>query len=174
MTFDLAETRELLARTPAALMALLSGLPEPWTRQDEGPETWTPFDVLGHLIHGELTDWIPRLRIILDHGPAVAFPPFDRFAQFEASKGRTMRELLERFAALRRQSLSHLDGLGLGPEQLDSEGRHPELGVVTARQLLATWAAHDLDHVVQIARVMARRYSGEVGPWAAYLRVLKP
>lgn len=172
--FDLTEARALLERTPPALTALLAGLPEAWTRQDEGPGTWSPFDVVGHLIHGELTDWIPRLRIVLDHGEAVAFTPFDRFAQFEASRGRTLHELLERFAALRRESLSALDALKLGEDQLDRVGRHPELGAVTARQLLATWVAHDLDHVVQIARVMAKRYAGEVGPWTAYLRVLRP
>jgi hypothetical protein len=164
----------MLARTPATLAALLSGLSRGWTTQTEGEGTWSPFDVIGHLIHGELTDWIPRARLILDQGTAQAFTPFDRTAMFEASRGKSLAELLERFAALRQENLIELDRLQLGEEQLDRQGRHPELGVVTLRQLLATWVAHDLDHVVQIARVMARRYTGAVGPWTAYLRVLRP
>jgi hypothetical protein len=172
-TFDLAEAREILARTPATLTSLLSGLTEGWIRQTEGPDTWSPFDVVGHLIHGELTDWIPRLHLILEKGTAQAFTPFDRFAMFEASRGKSLGDLLERFGALRQQSLLELDRLRLGPEQLDRQGRHPELGLVTARQLLSTWVAHDLDHVVQIARVLAKRYAGEVGPWTAYLKVLR-
>jgi hypothetical protein len=172
-TFDLAEAREILARTPATLTSLLSGLTEGWIRQTEGPDTWSPFDVVGHLIHGELTDWIPRLHLILEKGTAQAFTPFDRFAMFEASRGKSLAELLERFGALRQQSLLELDRLQIGPEQLDRQGRHPELGLVTARQLLSTWVAHDLDHVVQIARVLAKRYAGEVGPWTAYLKVLR-
>jgi hypothetical protein len=172
--FDLPSARELLARTPATLRALLSGLSEGWVRQDEGPDTWSPFDVIGHLIHGERTDWIPRLRLILEHGPQRPFTPFDRFAMLQASAGRTLEELLATFETLRAENLRALDALALGEEQLDLQGRHPELGLVTARQLLATWVAHDLDHVVQIARTMARRYTGEVGPWTAYLRVLRP
>jgi hypothetical protein len=172
-TFDLASAREILARTPATLAALLSGLSEPWIRQTEGPGTWSPFDVIGHLIHGERTDWIPRLHVILDQGTAQAFTPFDRFAMFEASRGKSLGELLEQFAALRAQNLLELDRLQLRPEQLDLQGRHPELGLVTLRQLLSTWVAHDLDHVVQVARVLAKRYAGEVGPWTAYLKVLR-
>ena len=171
--FTLASAREVLARTPATLTALLAGLGDEWIRGNEGRGTWSPFDVVGHLIHGELTDWIPRLRIALEQGTSQAFTPFDRVAMFEASAGKSLGELLERFAALRVQNLLELDRLQLGPEQLDLEGRHPELGTVTVRQLLSTWVAHDLDHVVQIARVMARRYAGEVGPWTAYLRVLR-
>ena len=163
----------MLARTPATLAALLSGLSEGWTARTEGEGTWSPFDVVGHLIHGELTDWMPRLRLILDKGTAQPFTPFDRTAMFEASRGKSLAELLERFAALRRENLVELDGLHLGEGQLDRQGLHPELGVVTLRQLLSTWVAHDLDHVVQIARVMARRYAGDVGPWTAYLRVLR-
>jgi hypothetical protein len=172
--FDLASARELLARTPATLRALLSGLSEGWVRQDEGPQTWSPFDVIGHLIHGERTDWMPRLRLILEHGPERPFTPFDRFAMLQASQGRTLEELLATFEALRAENLGELDRLRLTEAQLDRQGRHPELGLVTLRQLLATWVAHDLDHVVQIARTMARRYGGEVGPWTAYLRVLRP
>lgn len=172
--FDLASAREVLARTPATLSALLSGLSEGWIRQTEGEGTWSPYDVIGHLIHGELTDWIPRARLILEKGASQAFTPFDRTAMFEASQGKSLAELLARFAALRQESLLALDGLALREPQLDLEGRHPELGVVTLRQLLSTWVAHDLDHVVQIARVMARRYTRAVGPWTAYLRVLNP
>ena len=171
--FDLLSARELLARTPATLHTLLSGLSEGWVRQDEGPDTWSPFDVIGHLIHGERTDWMPRLRIILEHGPQRPFTPFDRVAMLQASAGKTLEELLATFQALRAENLRELDGLRLTEEQLDLQGRHPELGLVTLRQLLATWVAHDLDHVVQIARTMARRYAGEVGPWTAYLRVLR-
>jgi uncharacterized damage-inducible protein DinB len=172
--FDLPSARELLARTPATLRTLLGGLSEGWVRQDEGEGTWSPFDVIGHLIHGERTDWMPRLRLVLEHGTERAFTPFDRFAQLEASKGRALEDLLAEFEALRARNLAELDGLCLGERQLDLQGRHPELGLVTLRQLLATWVAHDLDHVVQIARAMARRYTGEVGPWTAYLRVLRP
>jgi hypothetical protein len=172
--FDLASAREVLARTPATLAAMLSGLSEGWTAQTEGQGTWSPFDVVGHLIHGELTDWIPRLHVILEKGTAQPFTPFDRTAMFEASRGKPLAELLERFAALRQDNLLALDRLQLREDQLDLQGRHPELGLVTLRQLLATWVAHDLDHVVQIARVMARRYTDDVGPWTAYLRVLRP
>jgi hypothetical protein len=172
--FDLASAREVLARTPATLSALLSGLSQGWITQTEGEGTWSPYDVIGHLIHGELTDWIPRARLILEKGTTQAFTPFDRAAMFEASRGKSLAELLERFAALRQETLLALDGLHLGEDQLDLQGLHPELGVVTLRQLLSTWVAHDLDHVVQIARVMARRYAGAVGPWTAYLRVMRP
>ena len=172
--FDLTEARDVLARTPATLRAMLSGLSEAWTRQNEGPDTWAPYDVVGHLIHGERTDWMARLRIILEHGTAVPFEKFDRFAQFRESEGRTLEQLLDDFAEARGRNLAELDGLLLGPEQLDRQGRHPALGIVTARQLLATWVAHDLDHLIQIARVMARRYSEDVGPWTVYMRVMKP
>jgi hypothetical protein len=173
MQFDLASARRILARTPPTLKSLVGDLPDEWTRQNEGGDTWSVFDVVGHLIHGELTDWIPRARIILEHGAARAFVPFDRFAQFEASKGKSLAELLDRFAALRAENLSTLDGLGLTPDQLALPGRHPELGPVTLGQLLSTWVVHDLDHIVQVARVMAKRYSSEVGPWTAYLKVLR-
>jgi hypothetical protein len=162
----------ILARTPATLDALLRGLPAAWTAAHEGGQTWSPFDVVGHLIHGERTDWIPRARIILEHGDARAFDKFDRFAQFTASEGRTLVSLLDEFATLRRDNLLELESMGLTDADLDRSGRHPELGIVTLRQLLATWVAHDLDHVVQVARVLARQYSDEVGPWRAYLRII--
>jgi hypothetical protein len=170
--FTLAEGTAVLARTPAALDALLRDLPDGWIAAHEGGETWSPFDVMGHLIHGERTDWIPRARIILEHGDARAFDKFDRFAQFAASQGRTLGSLLDEFATLRRESLRALEAMRLSDADLDRRGRHPELGAVTLRQLLATWVAHDLDHVAQIARVLARQYADEVGPWRAYLRII--
>jgi hypothetical protein len=170
--FVVDEAVAILTRTPAALDALLRGLPDGWIAGTEGGNTWSPFDVVGHLIHGERTDWIPRVRIILDHAETRAFEKFDRFAQFEASQGRTLDSLLDEFAVLRRNSLRDLAELGLTDADMDRRGRHPELGIVTLRQLLSTWVAHDLDHVVQISRVLARQYSDEVGPWRAYLRII--
>ena len=166
------EAVAILARTPATLDALLRGLPDGWVEAHEGGETWSPFDVIGHLIHGEQTDWIPRARIILEQGEARAFDKFDRFAQSAGSEGRTLASLLDEFATLRRENLRELAALGLTDADLDRRGRHPELGLVTLRQLLATWVAHDLDHVVQISRALARQYSDEVGPWRAYLRIV--
>jgi len=170
--FVIDEAVAILARTPATLDALLRGLPDGWIVAHEGGETWSPFDVIGHLIHGERTDWVPRARIILEHGEARAFDTFDRFAQFAVSKGRTLASLLDELAALRQKNLRELATLRLTDADLDRRGRHPELGVVTLRQHLATWVAHDLDHVVQISRVLAQQYSDEVGPWRAYLRII--
>ena len=166
------EAVAVLARTPPTLDALLRGLPAGWIAAHEGGQTWSPFDVVGHLIHGEHTDWIPRMRIILEHGEARAFDKFDRFAQFAASEGRTLGSLLDEFAVLRRESLRQLESMNLTEADFERRGRHPELGVVTLGQLLATWVAHDLDHVVQVSRVLARQYSDEVGPWRAYLRII--
>jgi DinB family protein len=170
--FAIDEAAAVLARTPATLDALLRGLPDGWVAANEGGNTWSPFDVVGHLIHGEQADWMPRARIILEHGEARAFDKFDRLAQFKASAGRTLASLLDEFAALRQRSLDELSNLKVTEADLDRRGRHPELGVVTLRQLLATWVAHDLDHVVQISRVLARQYTDEVGPWRAYLRII--
>ena len=170
--FDLYEAIAVLERTPAVLRAWLSGLPAGFVEADEGPDTWSPFDVVGHLIHGERTDWISRVRLVLEHGEGRAFEPFDRFAQFELSKGRTLDELLGEFAELRRANLETLRALELGPSELARAGRHPELGGVTLSELLATWVVHDLGHIAQIARVMAKRYGPEVGVWRAYLPVL--
>lgn len=170
--FVMDEAVAILSRTPAALDVLLRDLPAGWIGAHEGGETWSPFDVIGHLIHGERTDWLPRVRIILADGDARAFPAFDRFAQFAASEGRTLASLLDEFAALRREGLRELAALALTDGDLGRRGRHPELGDVTLRQLLATWVAHDLDHVVQVARVLARQYSDAVGPWRAYLRII--
>lgn len=170
--FVLDEAVAILERTPATLDSMLRGLPDSWLSAHEGGESWSPFDVVGHLIHGERTDWLPRVRMILDHGDDRTFAPFDRFAQFEASRGQSLVSLLESFAALRRESLRRLAALKLTEADFDRQGRHPAFGPVTLRQLLATWVAHDLDHIVQIARVLARQYTDEVGPWRAYLRVI--
>jgi hypothetical protein len=169
----LNESIAILARTPATLNALLRDLPEPWTEANEGANTWSPYVVIGHLIHGEHTDWLPRLDIILQHGPSRPFDRFDREAQFRDSKGKSLPALLDEFAELRSANLSRLRSMNLQPAQLDAKGTHPELGPVNARQLLATWVAHDLDHIIQISRVMAKRYRQEVGPWAQYLSVMK-
>jgi len=172
MVFDLDRGLEVLERTPAVLDAMLRGLDDVWIAADEGSETWSPFDVVGHLVHGERTDWMARTRCILDHGPAKAFEPFDRFAQFEDSRGKSITDLLDEFDRLRRDNVAALRALDLGPEQLALEGRHPNLGPVTLEQLLATWVTHDLGHIAQIARVMAKVHRREVGPWAEYLAVL--
>jgi hypothetical protein len=173
MQFDLSAALEILRRTPATLDRLLRDLPDTWARLNEGPDTWSAYDVVGHLIHGEHADWIPRARVILEHGPAKAFEPFNRFAQFEESRGKSLNRLLDEFTAARTQSLADLAALNLSPELCAREGRHPDLGPVTLAQLLATWVAHDLDHIVQISRVLAKAYTEEVGPWRQYLRVLK-
>jgi hypothetical protein len=170
--FEMEEAVAILARTPATLDALLRGLPDGWTVAHEGGDTWSPFDVIGHLIHGERTDWMPRAKMILEHGEARAFDKFDRFAQFAVSEGRTLASLLDELSTARQENLRELASLGLTDTDLDRRGRHPELGIVTLRQLLATWVAHDLDHVVQVSRVLARQYSDEVGPWRAYLRII--
>lgn len=170
--FDLDHLQRVLARTPPLLDAWLREMPDALARANEGPDTWSPFDVMGHLIHGETTDWLPRAKVILEKGPDGVFEPFDRFAQFKASAGRTMGELLDEFATARARSLETLAGLRLQPADLDLTGRHPALGVVTLRQLLATWVVHDHDHVMQIARVLASRWAPHVGPWRAYLRIV--
>ena len=172
MEFDLESACDVLRRTPTALATLVRDLPEGWVRQNEGNDTWNVVDVVGHLIHCERTDWIPRARIILEHGTARTFEPFDRFAHLHASKTTPLGELLDELSTLRTASLAELASWRLRPEQLALQGRHPELGVVTLAQLLSTWVAHDLDHVVQVARVMAKCYTEAVGPWRSYLRVL--
>ena len=174
MEFTFETAIPLLRRTPAVLRALLLDLPSPWIEATEGPDTWNPFDVVGHLIHGERTDWMPRVDHLLAHGESVPFVPFDRTAMFEASRGRTLAELLDTFAALREASLSRLALLRLTSADLARRGRHPALGTVTLGQLLSSWVVHDLDHIVQVSRVMARQYTEAVGPWVEYMRVLKP
>lgn len=173
MDFDLTAGVAVLERTPATLRALLAGLPSDWVHATEGPETWSPYDVVGHLVHGERTDWIPRARLILEQGDDRRFTPFDRFAQFCESEGKSLTRLLDELAELRHENLSTLTGWDLTDAQLDLKGEHPELGPVTLRPLLATWVAHDLGHINQISRVMAKQYRAAVGPWRAYLSVME-
>jgi DinB superfamily len=171
--FVMEEAVAILARTPATLDALLRVLPDDWVRAHEGDKTWSSFDVVAHLINADRTNWIPRARIILNHGETRPFDEFNRFAHFAESHGRTMASLLDEFASVRQNTLSDLRTLRLTDSDLERRGDHPTLGVVTLRQLLATWVAHDLDHVAQISRVLARQYSDEVGPWRAYLRIVR-
>jgi DinB family protein len=170
--FNLKEAVAILERTPASLTALLRGLPETWIRVTEGEGTWSPYDVVGHLIHGERTDWIPRARHILA-GETTPFETFDRMAQFTDSQGKSLAELLETFADLRRENVAVLAGMNLTEADLERKGLHPELSEVTLGQLLATWVVHDLDHVAQIARTMAKAYGEATGPWTEYLSILR-
>jgi DinB superfamily len=172
MDFALTDAIPVLRRTPGVLRALLDGLPETWLYGTEGPNSWSPFDIVGHLIDGEETDWIPRARIILAGGPNPVFEPFDRFRHLRLNGGRPLIDLLDQFARLRAENVATLEGFRLSATDLGREGLHPELGRVTLRQLLATWVAHDLGHLAQAARVMAKQYVDEVGPWRAYLPVL--
>jgi uncharacterized damage-inducible protein DinB len=174
MHYSFTKSIQILERTPAVLRALLSGIDEDWTMNNEGPDTWSPYDVIGHLIHGERTDWMQRILIILDETGDQKFKPFDRFAQFEESKGKTLNQLLDAFEQIRNTNLLHLKSLHLAENQLELKGIHPKFGEVTLRNLLATWVAHDLDHIMQIVRVMAKQYKVEVGPWMEYLRILQP
>lgn len=173
MSFDLGRTVEVLERTPRALAALLSGLSESWLRSNEGEDTFSPRDVVGHMLHGEETDWIPRAEIILNDGTKRPFTPFDRFIFREKFEALTMDELLERFSEARSRSLQRLASFELDDAALDREGQHPSLGRVTLRQLLAAWTVHDLAHLRQIGRVMAKQYHEAVGPWERYFRVFQ-
>lgn len=170
LSFD--DAVPMLRSTPRVLRVWLAELPDSWTGANEGPDTWSPYDIVGHLIHGERTDWIPRVELLLAHGASRAFTPFDRFAQYRESRGKTLGELLDTFAELRSSNLARLASLQLSREDFRRPGLHPELGPVTLGQLLATWVVHDLNHVAQIARVMGRQYTGEVGPWIDYLPLL--
>jgi len=172
MEFNLQDIIALLTRTPAVLNALLRYLPETWTLANEGANTWSPFDIVGHLVHGERTDWMPRARMILQAGETQTFAPFDRLGHVRAAQGESLKQLLEEFSSLRSQNLAELRALNLGSEDLARRGRHPALGVVTLAQLLATWSTHDLTHLHQISRVLAHQYLQAVGPWSVYLGVL--
>lgn len=172
MTVELEEAKTLLLRTPHVLDALLRGLPEAWVHENEGPDTWSSFEVVGHLIEAEETNWIPRIRHLIKHGESVAFPPFDRFGFVEKSRGKSTTGVLEEFSAARTRSLRDLDDLRLTPADLGRRGRHPDFGPVTLGQLLATWAIHDLNHVGQIVNVLARQHAETVGPWRAFLGIL--
>jgi hypothetical protein len=172
MPFHLDQTVALLRRTPMVFSALLVDLPETWTHRNEGGKTWTAYDIVGHLIHGERTDWMPRAKRILESGDTVAFEPFDRLAQQRESQAKTLPQLLDEFGRLRSANLEELGRMHLTPSDFERRGMHPALGVVTMSELLATWAAHDLTHLHQISRVMAHQYREAVGPWSAYLGVM--
>ncbi len=171
MQYDKEKSLEILERTPKVLRTLLSDIDTDWTSNNEGPDTWSPFDILGHLIHGEQTDWITRTKTILEHGNSKAFEPFDRFAQYEVSKGKSMADLLLEFEKLRDANLEEFKSLDV-TNNLDKKGKHPELGEVTLKNLLACWVVHDLGHISQITRVMAKQYKDEVGVWTKYLGIL--
>ena len=173
MDFELDKAIEILERTPKVLSEMLSGLSEEWTSQNEGENTWSVFDVVGHLIHGEHTDWIPRTKLILSNNEVKTFIPFDRFAQFQDSRGKTLTELLSTFKLLRHQNIISLKSFSISDRDLSKTGIHPEFGTVTLKQLLATWVAHDLGHIAQISRVMAKQYKEEAGPWTQYLKILQ-
>lgn len=173
MEFQLQRTIEILERTPKTLRALLEGLSEEWLENNEGRDTFSPRDVVGHLIHGEEADWTARLKIILEHGESKAFEPFDRFAFREKYKHMSLPDLLDRLGELRHRNLTYLKSLALDRDELDRKGTHPDLGPVTLRQLLATWAVHDLGHLGQIVRTMSKQYREAVGPWRKYLSILQ-
>lgn len=173
MEFRVKQAIEVLCRTPSTLRSMLVGLSEPWVLNNYGEATFSPFDVVGHLIHGERTDWIPRARIILEECEARTFDPFDRYAMYEASKGKTIGELLDTFESLRLENIATLDAMKLTTEQLALLGTHPRLGTVTLEALLATWVVHDLNHIAQIAKSMAFQYRDAAGPWATYLSILQ-
>lgn len=172
MEFDLENGTAILARTPRVLRDMLSGLSADWTDADEGPDTWSPYTVVGHLIQGERTDWVQRAEIILAQGENRRFTPFDRLAQFRDSEGKALDSLLDEFSTLRAANLATMQAWRLDDAKLSLEGEHPAFGAVTLRQLLSTWVAHDLGHIVQISRVMARQYRDAIGPWRAYLSVM--
>jgi uncharacterized damage-inducible protein DinB len=172
MTFDLAQSRLVLERTPSTLWTLLQGLPDAWTRSNEGANTWSPHEVMAHLINGERTDWIPRARLILAGDPTAVFVPFDREGFFVEGRATPLGELLELFVQLRAESIDALDAMRIGERELDLTAQHPGLGQVTMRQLLSAWVVHDLGHIAQVSRVMARQLRDDVGPWTAYLGVL--
>jgi hypothetical protein len=172
VNFDLAKATGILERTPAVLRELLADAPADWVASNEGPDTWSAFDVVGHLIDGEETDWMGRARTILARGPNTRFEPFDRVRHLHRNQGRGIEQLLQQFAELRRRNLAELRAWKLTPQQLQWTGEHPEFGRVTLEQLLATWVVHDLGHVAQVGRVMAKQYKDAVGPWQAYLPVL--
>jgi hypothetical protein len=173
MPFKLPEATQILGRTPAVLIEMVGAVPDGWIKATEGVGTFSCYDIVGHLIHGELTDWIPRARIILEQGEAKTFEPFDRCAQFREDQTRPISALLDQFAFMRGENLTILQGLHLSSDDLARKGTHPELGTVTLGQLISSWAVHDLSHISQIARVTAKQYSHEVGPWHQYMSILK-
>lgn len=174
MQYRIDHALAILSKTPVVVRNLLQGLDEPWVMNNYGENTFSPFDVVGHFVHGEKEDWIGRTKIILEHGEAQPFDPFDRYAQYEDSKGKTINNLLDEFASLRSANLNELKTLNLEEEQLALRGTHPELGGVTLNELLATWVTHDLHHIAQICKSMAYQYKDEVGPWRKYIGIIPP
>ena len=172
MKYSINEAAQVLEKTPLVLRSLLTGLSDGWTLSNEGPDTFSPYDVLGHLIHGEKTDWVTRAKIILAFGISKPFTPWDRFAQYEESKGKTLDQLLDEFAAVRKENMQWFTSLSLTETDLDRKGMHPKLGEITLRNLLSTWVVHDLTHIAQITRVMAKQYKEEMGPWPEFFRIL--
>lgn len=172
MQFSITSTLQILERTPAVLETMLNNLQDGWTLGNEGENTWSAFDIIGHFIHGEKTDWIPRMHIILNDNAEKRFTPFDRFAQFTDSSGKSLEELLHEFKTLRVQNIAQLNSIEFTDELLNKTGIHPTFGSVTLKQLLAAWVVHDLTHIYQISRVMAKQYEAEVGPWKQFLGVL--
>jgi hypothetical protein len=172
MKYSLEKSYEILDRTPRVLKALLANLDNDWVSKNEGPETFSPYDVVGHLIHGEKTDWVVRTKIILEHGTEKVFTPWNRFAQFEESKGKSLSQLLDEFEVVRGENMRWFKSLDLTEDDLNKRGIHPKLGEVSLRNLLATWVAHDLTHIAQITRVMAKQYKEEMGPWSEFFRIL--
>jgi hypothetical protein len=169
----LQQTIAVLARTPATLDAFLRELPDSLVRLNEGGDTWSAYDIVGHLVYAERTDWMPRVKMILEFGETRAFEKFDRLGQVKESRGKSLAQLLDEFVRVRAENLNELRALNLQKEDLNRRGLHPSLGVVTLSQLLATWAAHDLTHLHQLSRIMAHQYREAVGPWSAYLGVLQ-
>ena len=172
MQYDKTKALEILERTPSVLHALLSGIDDEWIMNNEGPDTFSPYDVVGHLVYGEKTDWPVRIKIILDHGTLKSFDPFDRFAMYDESKGKTIQQLLREFEDVRRHNIIWVKSLDLQEPDYDKKGMHPRLGEVTMRNLLAAWVVHDLTHIAQITRVMAKQYKTEIGPWVEFFRIL--
>ncbi len=172
MKYTTNEAIQILERTPLVLRSLLSGLADGWTKNNEGSDTFSPFDILGHLIHGEKTDWATRAKIILAFGISKPFTPWNRFAQYEESKGKNLDQLLDEFEAVRKENMQWFTSLILTEADLDKTGMHPKLGEITLRNLLSTWVVHDLTHIAQITRVMAKQYKEEMGPWPEFFRIL--
>ncbi len=173
MQYSIKKSCEILERTPMVLQSLLTGLGDEWVQNNEGPDTFSPYDVIGHLIYGEKTDWVPRVKIILEFGLSKTFEPWDRFAQYEVSKGKTIQQLLDEFESARKENIAWFKSLNLSATDLDKKGLHPVLGEVSLRNLLSTWVVHDLTHIAQVTRVMAKQYREEIGPWTDFFRILK-
>ena len=173
MNFELDKAIEILERTPKVMQALLSGISKEWSTQNEGPDTWSPYDVVGHLVHGEKTDWMPRLEIVLGTSERTTFEPYDRFAQFEMNKGKNLATLLSEFEILRKRNIETLRSKKLSEVDLNKTANHPSLGVVNLKNLLSAWVVHDLGHITQVSRVMAKQYKEEIGPWIKYLTIVK-